>query len=122
MTNENWDIEDAGFDPVAYEKWREASRIHFQERPYVMFTGWADGIHGRLDGEALVRWAKKLEAILSHLPAKEDIETAMLANGGKENCTCEPGSAVCQWCAIDSVLYRVLRAKEAASAPQEATP
>jgi len=33
-----------------------------QERPYVMDTGWERGIHGDLDGEALYRWAKRLES------------------------------------------------------------
>jgi len=44
-----------------------------QGRPYVMDTGWQRGIHGDLDGEALVRWAVELEAIVDRLQTALDV-------------------------------------------------
>jgi hypothetical protein len=43
-----------------------------QERPYAMDTGWHRGINSHLDGEALYRWAVKLEAEITRLTAENE--------------------------------------------------
>lgn len=61
----------------------------------------------------------RLRIVIARLPRKEDIELALAANGGldfrEDYCHCDPsvGQSPCQYCAIDSVLRRVLRAVEA---------
>jgi len=60
----------------------------------------------------------ELETIFKKLPKEEDIRLAMMANGGVEYnekyCECDPsvGMVPCQYCAIDSVLRRLLNTVE----------
>jgi hypothetical protein len=73
---------------------------------------------------------KRLRAIVDKLPHKDDIETALMANnmGGlkfkEDYCQCDPsvGMSPCPYCAIHSVLTRMLKAvrpSEAATATKE---
>lgn len=63
----------------------------------------------------------RLRAIITRLPRKDDIELSLRANnmGGLEfredycQCDASVGMSPCPYCAIDSVLRRVLRASEA---------
>jgi hypothetical protein len=63
-----------------------------------------------------------LEAVVARLPSKDDVNLAMLANGGVEfqqdycNCDSSVGMSPCQYCAIHDVLRRVNNAVEAAQA------
>lgn len=61
----------------------------------------------------------KLARTVKRLPAKADVELALLANNGgsglefrDDYCQCDPdvGMSPCQYCAIDSVLQRLLTA------------
>ena len=47
---------------------------------------------------------------IRRLPHPEDVELAIMANGNDCcNCDASVGQCPCQWCAIDSVLHRLLR-------------
>lgn len=43
-----------------------------KKRPYALDTGWQDGIHGDLDGQSLVRYARTLEFDISRLTAENE--------------------------------------------------
>ena len=55
--------------------------------------------------------AVSAEEKLARLPQREDVEMAIRANGSQDNCDCDPsvGMSSCRYCAIDSVLHRLLR-------------
>jgi hypothetical protein len=75
----------------------------------------------------LIDELNELRTIIYNLPHKEDIELAIRANsmGGlewkPEMCRCDPdvGCSPCPYCAIDSLLRRILKICKAAEAAKE---
>lgn len=67
----------------------------------------------RLDGYTLVDfqrvWLEQYQRDWDKLPKLEDVELAILANGGPECCQCDPevGHVPCMYCAVADVLRKL---------------